>query len=64
LHELWSGQYHRTVTLPFEVDSAQAQATFEHGMVRISLPKAEWAKPQKIAIKTGSQQAIEAGAYS
>jgi HSP20 family molecular chaperone IbpA len=52
------------VTLPFEVDSAQAQATFEHGMVRITLPKAEWAKPQKIAIKTGSQQAIAAGANS
>ena len=64
MHELWSGQYHRTVTLPFEVDSAQAQATFEHGMVRITFPKAEWAKPQKIAIKTGSQQAIGAGANS
>ena len=64
MHELWSGLFQRTVTLPFEVDSAQAQAIFEHGMVRITLPKAEWAKPQKIAIKTGSQQAIEAGADS
>src|ERR671912_1479470 len=62
LRELWSGQFQRTVTLPFEVDPAQAQATFEHGIVRITLPKAEWAKPQKIAIKTGSQQAIGAGA--
>ena len=65
LHELWSGQFQRTVTLPFEVDPAQAQATFEHGIVRIRLPKAEWAKPQKIAIKAGSdQQAIGAGATS
>jgi HSP20 family molecular chaperone IbpA len=64
LHELWSGQFQRTETLPFEVDSAQAQATFEHGIVRIALPKAERAKPQKIVIKTGSQQAIEAGADS
>jgi HSP20 family protein len=56
LHELWSGQFQRTVTLPFEVDPAQAQATFEHGIVRITLPKAEWAKPQKIAIKAGSGQ--------
>ena len=65
LHELWSGQFQRTVTLPFEVDPAQAQATFEHGIVRITLPKAEWAKPQKIAIKAGSgQQAIGAGASS
>jgi HSP20 family protein len=65
LHELWSGQFQRTVTLPFEVDPAQAQATFEHGIVRITLPKAEWAKPHKIAIKAGSgRQAIGAGASS
>jgi HSP20 family protein len=61
VHELWSGQFQRTVTLPFEVDPAKAQATFEHGSVRITLPKAEWAKPQKITIKAGSQQAIGAG---
>ena len=64
LHELWSGQFQRTVTLPFEVDPAQAQATFEHGIVRITFPKAEWAKPQKIAINAGSEQAIGAGASS
>ena len=65
LRELWSGQFQRTVTLPFEVDPAQAQASFEHGIVRITLPKADWAKPHKIAITAGSgQQAIEAGATS
>ena len=65
LRELWSGQFQRTVMLPFEVDPAQAQATFGHGIVRITLPKAEWAKPQKIAIKDGSgQHAIGAGANS
>jgi HSP20 family protein len=65
MHELWSRQFQRTVTLPLEVDPAQAQATFEHGIVRITLPKAEWAKPQKIAIKAGGgQQAIGAGASS
>jgi HSP20 family protein len=64
LRELWSGQFQRTVTLPFEVDPAQAEAVFEHGIVRITLPKAEWAKPHKIAITAGSQQAIGAGASS
>src|SRR5687767_14657071 len=39
VHELWSGHFQRTVTLPFEIDPAQAQATFEHGIVRITLPK-------------------------
>ena len=65
LRELWSGQFQRTVTLPFEVDPAQAQATFEHGIVRITLPKADWARPYKIAITAGSgQQAVGAGATS
>jgi HSP20 family protein len=63
-HELWSGQFQRTVTLPFEVDAAQAEASFAHGIVRITLPKAESAKPQKIAITAGrgQQGAIAAGA--
>jgi HSP20 family protein len=66
LRELWSGQFQRTVTLPFEVDPSQAEATFEHGIVRITLPKAEWTKPQKIAITVGSsqQEAIGAGSSS
>ena len=66
LRELWSGQFQRTVTLPFEVDAGKAEASFEHGIVRIRLPKAERAKPQKIAIKSGSgqQEAIGAGAGS
>ena len=65
LRELWSGQVQRTVTLPFEVDASQAEATFEHGIVRITLPKAEWTKPQKIAIKAGSsQEATGAGSSS
>ena len=65
LRELWSGQFQRTVMLPFEVDASTAEATFEHGIVRIVLPKADWAKPHKIAIKAGSsQQAIGAGASS
>ncbi len=65
LRELWSGQFQRTVTLPFEVDASQAEATFEHGLVRIVLPKAEWAKPHTIAITARSgQEAIGAGATS
>ena len=66
LHELWHGQFRRSVTLPFEVDAGKADASFENGIVRIMLPKAERAKPHKIAIKTGNgqQEAIEAGAKS
>src|ERR671917_2127664 len=52
-HELWSGQFRRSLSLPFEVDANQADATFAHGIVRIVLPKAETAKPKTIAIKAG-----------
>ncbi len=63
LHELWHGPFRRSVTLPFEVDAAKAEATFDNGIVRITLPKAERAKPQRIAIRTADdQQAIEASA--
>ena len=63
LHELWHGPFRRSVTLPFEVDAAKAEATFNNGIVRIVLPKAERAKPQRIAIRTADdQQAIEASA--
>jgi HSP20 family protein len=62
VHELWHGQFQRSFTLPFEVDADKAEATFENGIVRIVLPKAERAKPQKIAVQAaGSQQAIGTG---
>ncbi|MBL8127244.1 MAG: Hsp20/alpha crystallin family protein, partial [Chloroflexia bacterium] len=63
MHELWSGQFQRRLTLPFDVDANRAEATFDHGLVRITLPKAEWTKPQKIAITaaSGAHEAIAAG---
>jgi HSP20 family protein len=66
LRELWHGQFQRSVTLPFEIDAAQAEATFENGIVRIVLPKAEWTKPQKITVRVSDQptQAIGAGSQT
>ena len=65
LHELGHGPFRRSVTLPFEVDAAKAVATFDNGIVRITLPKAERARPFKIEIRAAeNQQAIEAEAHS
>jgi HSP20 family protein len=61
IHELGSGTYRRSVTLPFPVDADNAQATFEHGILRVVLPKAESAKPRKIAIGGSQPQAISSG---
>lgn len=64
LRELWHGQFQRSVTLPFEIDANKAEATFENGIVRIVLPKAEWTKPQKIAIRVAHEPAKAIGAGS
>jgi HSP20 family protein len=62
LHELGSGSYRRSLTLPFPVDADKAEASFEHGMLRVTLPKVEAAKPRKISIAGGRQhEAIESG---
>jgi HSP20 family protein len=61
LHELPHGAFTRSVTLPVEIDADKAQATFEHGVLRLSLPKAETAKPRKIKISESKPDAIEPG---
>ena len=61
VHELWSGQYRRSVSLPFEIDAEKAAASFEQGIVRIVLPKAERAKPTRIALSGGQATAIGSG---
>jgi HSP20 family protein len=45
------GTFVRQMTLPAEVDSARAAATFEHGVLRLSLPKADTAKPKTIKVQ-------------
>lgn len=61
LHELPRGTFSRSITLPVEIDANNADATFEHGVLRLRLPKAEAAKPRKIEIRTvKSADVIEA----
>jgi HSP20 family protein len=60
LHELPHGAFQRVVTLPIEVDSARADATFEHGILRLRLPKAEQAKPKQIKVRVATPEAIPA----
>jgi HSP20 family protein len=63
LHELPHGAFTRAVTLPIEVDSANADATFEHGILRLRLPKAEQAKPKQIKVRVAGAgaEAIASG---
>ena len=45
------GSFQRTLTLPSGVDATRAEATFENGVLVITVPKAEAAKPRKLEIK-------------
>lgn len=47
------GLFSRTVELPFMVDPDRVEATYELGVLKITLPKSEAAKPRKITVKGG-----------
>jgi HSP20 family protein len=53
------GSFSRTVTIPVGVKSDKAEATFENGVLTLTLPKEEEAKPKQIKIK--AKPLIEAG---
>jgi len=46
------GSFCRSVSLPTTVNVERASAEFEHGILKLTLPKAEEVKPKTIEIKT------------
>ncbi len=46
------GNFTRTFELPFGVEADQVEATFENGVLHVSLPRAEAEKPRKISVKS------------
>ena len=50
LRERRFGQFQRSLALTTPVDSDKAQATFEHGVLTLTLPKSEQARPRQIKI--------------
>jgi len=50
-HERRYGTVQRSVGLPVEVDADKAEAIFENGVLKLTLPKAEEAKPKHIEVK-------------
>lgn len=49
-----SGSFRRSVRLPEGIDAAAITATFDKGVLEVSVPKPELAKPQKVQITVGS----------
>jgi HSP20 family protein len=48
--------YARSITLPGPVDADRAAAQFEHGVLTLTLPKAEAARPKTIKIGSAAQR--------
>lgn len=51
--ERGTGEFARVLTLPTAVNPEKVEAAFKDGVLTITLPKAEEAKPRKIQIKAG-----------
>jgi HSP20 family protein len=45
------GKFSRVITLPVAVDADKVEARFEHGVLHLTLPKSEHAKPRRIQVK-------------
>ena len=50
--EFHPGDFRRSFTLTDEIDSGKIEASVKNGVLRVYLPKAEAAKPRKIAVKS------------
>jgi HSP20 family protein len=68
-YEFGSQQFRRQIGLPSAIDSDHIEATYRNGILLLSVPKAERAKPHQIKVKTtydqptasSSEEALPAG---
>jgi HSP20 family protein len=49
--EIRRGHFVRMLSLPVSVKEKEAKASFEHGVLKVTMPKAESAKPKTIEIE-------------
>lgn len=54
VRELRSGNFQRSLSLPFKVNHEQATAQIEDGVLRMVFPKAVEARPRRIAVTDGT----------
>jgi len=52
-NERAAGRFTRTINLPADVDQDKAKADYTNGLLRVTLPKADTAKPKRIVVKAG-----------
>lgn len=50
-HERPHGNFRRLVNMPYSIDQSKITATYKDGILTITLPKAEEAKPRQIKVE-------------
>lgn len=50
-HERYEGEINRSVTLPSTIDATKVEASYEHGVLTLRIPKTEEMKPKQIPIQ-------------
>lgn len=55
--ERYEGEMSRSITLPTAIDPEKVEATFEHGLLKVTVPKAEVVQPKQIPITV--KQSVE-----
>jgi len=53
-YERTYGTFERSFTLPATVDASNIKASYEQGVLTVTLPKAETAKPRRIEVQVAS----------
>jgi HSP20 family protein len=48
--ERWVGRFQRSINLPCKVEAEKIKATYNEGVLAVTLPKAEEAKPKQIQV--------------
>ena len=48
--ERYVGTFRRSISLPTRVDASKVTATYQEGILKVTLPKAEEAKPKQIQV--------------
>jgi|ERR687896_315923 HSP20 family protein len=56
LRERRSGSFYRALRLPDTVDTDQAQPHYEHGVLTITIPKAESKKAKQLKVSVGGRE--------
>lgn len=64
LRERPTGTHSRQIRLGDRVDTTEVRASYTAGVLEVTLPMREEAKPRKVAVETSSREALEASVAS